>query len=510
MSLKLLDRGGRAQRRPRFAPADGASKAAWRFASRRTPKASGGVAAALRSLSLGVLFTAFGLAAHAEGWPRFLGPRGDNTSTETNLLENWSTNGPPILWEKTIGTGYSAPSIHGDSLVLHHRLGNEEIVEAMAPATGKAQWTHKYPSRFKDPFGYNNGPRGSPVLTAKRSYTLGAEGKLVCLDLADGKVIWQRDTAKDWNIPEAFFGVGSTPLLEGGRLIVMVGGQSDAGVVALDPETGQTLWENVGKKTWNGVTPIGWRMTKPYAWTGSEMLTSYASPVAATIHGRRHLFCLMRQGLVSLNPTNGAVNFQRWFQAPVNESVNAMSPVVQDDLVFISAAYSRVGSFLLRVHPDGQSFAEAWRSPENPFERDPATGGYPAPVLEMHWATPVLREGHLYAFSGRNEPDASFRCVELKTGKLTWSRDEAWAAHSARQPGVFGRGSAILADGKLIALGEGGRLGLFRPNPERCEEIGAWQVPSLRYPCWAGPVLSEKRLFLRSEDRLVCLDFARR
>jgi outer membrane protein assembly factor BamB len=454
-----------------------------------------------------VAFVPFVLSA--ADWPRFLGPNGDNTSAETNLLEGWSTNGPPILWEKSVGTGYSAPSVIGGVIVLYHRLGDEEIVAAMDATTGQTKWEHKYPSRFRDPFGYNNGPRGSPVLTSNRCYTFGAEGKLLCLNLADGAVIWQRDTAKDWNVPEAFFGVGSTPLLEGDKLIVMVGGQPDAGVVALDPATGKTVWESVGKKTWDGVTPIGWRSTKPYEWTGNEMLVSYSSPAAATIHGQRHLFCLMRQGLVSLNPTSGEVNFKRWFQCQVNESVNAMTPVVSNDLVFLSAAYYRVGSVALRVQPDGKSFAEVWRSPQNPFERS-ASGGYETPVLEIHWNTPVLLDGCLYGFSGRNEPDASFRCVELKTGKLMWSRDESWRAYSTKQPGVYGRGSAILADGKLIVLGEGGRLGMFRPNPKQPEEICAWQVPSLKFPCWAGPVLSDKKLFLRSEDRLVCVDLTKR
>lgn len=464
-----------------------------------------------RSLTRGMIVCALiGFGARGEDWPRFLGPRGDNTSSETNLIGNWGTNGPPILWEKSIGSGYSAPSLLADRLVLHHRLGNEEIVEAMDAASGKTRWRHSYPSRFVDPFGYNNGPRCTPWLTSNRCYTFGAEGKLLCLDLADGKVIWQRDTAKDWNVPEAFFGVGSTPLLEGDKLIVMVGGQPDAGVVALDAATGKTIWESVGRTTWNGVTPIGWRTTKPYEWTGSEMSASYASPVATTIHGRRQLLCLMRQGLVSLNPTNGEVNFKRWFQSPVNESVNAMCPVVSDDLVLLSTAYYRLGSVALRVSPDGRSFSEAWRDPQNPYERDPTTGDYPSPVLEVHFTTPILHNGNLYAFSGRNEPDASFRCLEFKTGKLKWTRNASWRAHSSPQPATYGRGSLILADGKLIVLGEGGRLGLFRLNPERAEEICSWQVPSLHYPCWAAPVLSQKRLFLRSEDRLVCVDLSKR
>jgi outer membrane protein assembly factor BamB len=451
------------------------------------------------------------LLCRGEDWPRFLGPRGDNTSAETNLLEKFPTNSVPIVWEKKIGTGYSAPSVRGGQVVLHHRVGGEEVIESFNAASGAATWQHAYPSRYTDPYGYNNGPRCTPLLTSNRCYTFGAEGKLLCLDRTNGKVIWQRDTAKEWNVPEAFFGVGSTPLLEGDKLIVMVGGQPNAGVVALDAATGKTIWENVGQTNWQGALTIGWRAERPYEWTGVEKQASYSSPVAATIHGQRHLFCLTRQGLVSINPTNGAVNFSRWFQSQANDSVNAMQPVVQDDLVLISGAYYRVGAMLLRVKPDGKSLEEVWRIPQHPMDARDRTedGRWKQPVLELHWTTPVLRDGFLYAFSGRNEPDATFRCVEFKTGKLIWSRDERWQPHSSPQPPVFGRGSAILADGKLFALGEGGMLGLFKPTTNQCEEISRWQVPSLHHPCWAAPVLSDKRLFLRSEDRLVCLSVGR-
>jgi hypothetical protein len=214
----------------------------------------------------------------------------------------------------------------------------------------------------------------------------------------------------------------------------------------------------------------------------------------------------MRQGLVSLDPTNGMMRFSRWFQAPVNESVNAMCPVVSGDRVLISAAYYRIGAVLLQVKPDGRSFDEVWRSPSDSVARDAVTGRLVAPALEAHWTTPVRLDGHLYAFSGRNEPDASFRCVQFGTGAVRWSRDESWRAHSVAQPLVYGRGSVILADGKLIVLGEGGKLGLFAPDPERPRELASWQAPQLHHPCWTAPVLARGRLYVRSEDRLLCLD----
>ena len=444
-----------------------------------------------------------------EDWPRFLGPRGNNTSAETGLLDRWPTNGPPLLWERQVGSGYGAPSVLGQTVVLHHRVEDEEIVESFDANTGKSLWRYRAPTRFIDPFGYNNGPRCTPLLTSNRCYTFGAEGRLSCLDVRTGKLVWERETTKDWTVPEPFFGVGSTPLLEGDKLIVMVGGQPNATIVALEPETGRTLWQNVGRSTWEGARALGWTGEKPYRWTGEEKLASYSSPVAATLYGRRQILCLTRQGLVSLNPTNGEVNFSRWFRSPVNESVNAMCPVVSDEMVLISAAYYRVGSVLLRVKPDGRSFEEAWRSPGLSAERDAGTGRLPPPVLELHWNTPVLHEGYLYAFSGRNEGDAAFRCVEFRTGKLLWSRDERWRSHSSPQPPVYGRGSAILVDQKLLVLGEGGKLGLFALNPRQPEELCSWQVPQLKYPCWTAPVLSGRRLYLRSEETLVCLDLAR-
>jgi outer membrane protein assembly factor BamB len=441
----------------------------------------------------GVWCLVFGVSALVGAdWPRFLGQNADGSSPETGLLASWPSNGVPILWEHKVGTGYSAPSVLGNRLVLHHRINDEEIVECLEVATGKPIWRYGYATHYIDPYGYNNGPRSTPLLVSNRCFAFGAEGKLTCLELDSGKLIWQRDTGSDFNVPEAFFGVGSTPLLEQGLLIVMVGGQPNSGVVAFDPDTGNTVWLSVGKANWEGVPMTGWPGEPPVRWRSFDKQASYSTPVAATIHEKRQVLCLTRQGLVSLDPKSGDVNFSFWFRSRVEDSVNAMNPIVVDDLIFISAAYYKIGSVLLRVKSDGKGVEEVWRSA----------------VLEQHWNTPIYHDGYLYAFSGRNEPDAHFRCVEFKTGKLTWDRDESWGSHSRDTPSVYGRGSAVLADGRLIVLGEGGILGMFKLNPRQPEEICRWQVPGLHPPCWAGPVLSNKRLYLRSEDRLICLDLA--
>lgn len=433
-------------------------------------------------------------ASLAADWPQFLGPTADGKSTETNLLSRFPPGGPPLVWQRDIGTGYSAPSVRAGKLILHHRVKNDEVVEAFALPRGTPLWKYAYPTSFIDPFGYNNGPRCTPLLTSNRCYTFGAEGKLLCLDLSNGKLVWQRDTQKDWEVPEAFFGVGSSPTLEGGKIIVMVGGQPNSGVVAFHPETGKTLWETVGEKNWQGQPMIGWPGARLVDWRRfrHDKQASYATPVAATVHGERLVFCLMRQGLVALDPGDGSVNFSYWFRSTADESVNAANPIVVADTVFISGAYYRVGSVLLKISADRKSVAPVWRGTS----------------LEIHWTTPIYHDGYLYAFSGRNEPDARFRCVELKTGKIMWDRDERWRRYS-EGPQTYGRGSAIMADGKLIVLGESGLLGLFKVDPREPVELARYTVPQLKYPCWAAPILADHRVYLRSEDKLLCFDFRR-
>ncbi|MCA8993505.1 MAG: PQQ-binding-like beta-propeller repeat protein [Planctomycetaceae bacterium] len=444
--------------------------------------------------------------AGAFDWPQFLGPDGTGISAETDLLDVWPQEGPPLVWEKTVGTGYSAPSVRNGMLVLHHRVKDEEIVECFDAQTGEAVWKHSYESTFTDPYGYNNGPRCSPLLTNEFCITLGAQGKLLCLKLTDGSVVWQLDLLTKYRVPEGFFGVGCTPILEGEKLIVLVGGQPNSGVVAFNFRTGKVIWENVGKRTWDGAQ-TGWDNEPEHEWDDEQMVVSYSSPIVATIHDKRHVLCLVRHGLVSLDPESGKENFHFWFRARVHESVNAARPVVVDDTIMLSAAY-RVGSALLKVKPDGNSYDVLWQDPRN---------------LLTHWSTAIYLDGCYFGFSGRHENEGELRCIDAKTGEIKWQTD-GWMksidglgqlpdgsvvnreTKEVMPWPFYGRGSAIVADGKFIVLAERGTLALVEATTEEWKEISRCKAPRMHYPSWPAPVLANGRLYLRCEDALICLD----
>ena len=389
--------------------------------------------------------------AGGEDWPNFLGPRFDGTSAETGLLESWPREGPPVQWSRPLGASYSAPVTTHGRLVLFHRLGNEEIVESVDAETGAAIWKTAYATSYVDQYGYNGGPRSSPAVEGKRVYTFGAEGKLTCLDFDTGKILWRRWINRDFQVPQNFFGVGSAPVIAGDLVLINAGGSGGASVVAVDKKTGQTVWK-----------------------TGSDG-ASYSTPVIRKIREEPLGIFLTREGLLVVETHSGRERYRYPFRSRNHLSVNAASPVVVDEYVFLSASY-RTGAVLLKMNPGGLE----------PVWQDPLAMG-------NHWATSIYHDGFVYGMDGRHEAGSRFRCLEFMTGKVRWTAEQG-----------LGRAAFILADGNLIALGERGSLALIEANPDRYQEVARAQV--LQYPCWTPPVLSHGRLYVRNETRLVCLD----
>jgi len=386
----------------------------------------------------------------AADWPWFLGPNYDGISKETGLLKTWPAEGPPIIWRRKLGSSYAPPSAAGDDLLLFHRIGNEEIVECISPNDQKLKWKFAYPTSYRDMYGYSNGTRCQPIITKEHVFTFGAEGKLHCLNRKTGEKVWGRDLNSEYKVEQNFFGVGGAPLLEGDLLLINIGGEG-AGVVALDHRTGKTVW----KATDDGA--------------------SYASPVCATINGKRLAIFFTRSGLVVTDVKTGVVQSTAKFRSRTHESVNGANPVVVGDQVLLSAAY-RTGAVLLKVKPD--SVQEVWKSM----------------VLMTHWATPIYLDGYVYGCSGRHRSNASIRCVEFKTGELIWEREDS------------DRFNMLRADGRFIILTEAGVLVLAEMSPDGYKEISRTSKPILRYPCYAPPILAKGKLYVRDETQVLCLD----
>jgi outer membrane protein assembly factor BamB len=398
-----------------------------------------------------------GLLAAALGadWPQFLGPARDGRSPETGLRTDWPGAGPPRLWRRDVGEGYSSPVVAGGRLVLFHRLGGEEVVEGLDAATGRGLWKFSYPSAYEDAFGKGDGPRATPLVAGGQVYTLGAAGVLTCLGLEDGKKLWQRPLLEEYAVRPNFFGVGGSPLLEGGLLLLNVGGRG-AGVVALDKDTGKERWR------------------------ATDHEASYASPVAATIGGARHALFFTREGLVSVDPADGRVRFTKRWRARISASVNAATPLVAGDLVFLTAAYN-TGAVLLRVK--GGAAEEVWKGDE---------------ILSCHYNTPVIHDGFLYGCDGRQDTGpVSLRCVELATGKVRWTRER------------FGCAALIAAEGNLYALDEAGELAVVACDPAGYRERARARILDAA-PCRAQPALAGGRLYARDARTLGCWDLKKK
>ncbi len=413
-------------------------------------------------------------------WSNFLGPTGDGKSPETSLLTSWSPMGPPVVWDKEIGTSYGAPTVSQGRLFMFDLHDGSARLTCMNSETGDELWRFEYPTDYEDLYGYSNGPRTCPVVDGNRVYVFGPEGMLHCVAVADGKLLWRIDTATKFHVVQNFFGVGSAPVVEGELLIVQIGGSA--------PGRARTLLDTRDPVQGNGSGIVAFnKWTGEVAYQITDELASYTTPTLATVNGRRWCFTFARGGLIGFEPLTGTVDFHYPWRSKKFESVNASNPVVVDDLVFISETYG-LGSSLLKVHPGG--YTVLWKDSERRRNK----------VMQLHWNTAIHHEGYLYGYSGRHSRGCELRCVELRTGKVIWSHR------------VHERGSLLYADGHFISLGEFGTLTLIRLTPEKLKVVSKVLLVDdrgeerIRYPAWAAPVLSNGLLYLRGKDRLVCLD----
>jgi outer membrane protein assembly factor BamB len=377
------------------------------------------------------------------------GPNRDGHSTETKLNWNWPKEGPPVAWTKDIGHGWAGPVVVGDTLLLFHRVEDEEILAALEPATGKEKWTAKYRTRYRDDFMFDDGPRATPLVADGKVSTLGANGDLHAWELATGKKLWGKNVRDDYKADKGFFGVACSPIVVGGKLLVNAGGKG-AGVVAFEPATGKEVWK------------------------ATDDPASYSSPTAAEIDGKTAAVFLTRFGLRVLDPANGKVMYELAWRPRLDASVQAATPLVWKDEIFLTVSYS-TGAVVARLK--GGELTEVWANDKS---------------LSSQYNTPVRVGDYLYGLHGRSDVGtAQLRCVEWKTGNVKWSEAN------------FGVASLVAVDGGLLALSESGDLVRFDASPDGYKERGRSTI--LTKPTRAAPALADGRFFARDGTKLVCV-----
>lgn len=388
------------------------------------------------------------LTGLAEEWPGWLGPRRDGTSAET--IAPWRES-PKVLWKTPVGEGHSSPVVAGGLVLLHTRvLGkNAELLTARDSRTGTTVWAAE---TERDPFenAFGTGPRATPATGSGKVVSQGVTGILVCRDLKTGKELWKMDTLRKFEAKNLYFGVSSSPLIDGDRVFVMVGGK-EAGMVCLSLVDGKTLWKSVDDRA------------------------SYSSPVLTGEGARRRLIVLTQAGVLALDPLTGKQDWKYPLVDRLNES--STTPVILgDSIMAASVTYGAVG-----LTPAPGQPAVAWKNGS----------------LTCYFSTPVPTKSgsEVLTVTGRLLPPPSsvLRCVEATTGKELWSRQSVGKYHAALMR---------LADGRFLMHDDFGNISLFEATREEFRELAKARVCGAT---WAHPALSEGILYMRDEKELIAL-----
>ena len=372
-------------------------------------------------------------------WPQYRGPSRDGISAEKGWLGTWPANGPKVLWKTSVGTGFSSMAVTNGRVFTMGNQGEQDIVFCLDAGSGRVIWKHTYPSP-KSPNSYEGGPNATPTVDGNAVYTFSKQGQLFCLDAESGKAIWSK-TAADFNANPPGWGYSGSPLVVG-NLVIAEYGARGATLVALDKATGDVVWKS-------GNDGPGYSSPVPFNWKGVPYVAGFNA-----------------FGLVVYNVADGKELYR--FPWKTAHDVNAATPIVSGDKVFISSGYN-TGCALLQITKDNPVL---WKNRN----------------MRNHFNASVLYDGHIYGFD-----EAELKCLDGATGEEVWS-----------QRGL-GKGSLMAADGKLIVLSERGELVIAQASPDRFQELSRAQI--LGGKCWTMPVLSGGRVYARNADGdLVCVD----
>jgi len=400
-----------------------------------------------RDAVLAVAAALVGLTAPAGDWPQFRGPNRDGAAPGAKLPEVWPKE-LRVRWRAPLGEGFSSPAVAAGKVFVISGEGNEEVARCLEAGSGRELWRRAYAARYRSSWG--GGPRVTPTVDGDRVYTIGGTGEMHCLSTANGAPAWRIAFKEAFHFRVPTYGCASSPLVDGDRLLVHVGGTRGDSVVALDKRTGKVIWKALDD-------PPG-----------------YASPIlvpASKVTGPRQLVVFSESGLASVDPGSGAL-FWRYPWTTSYEQ-NIATPILQGRLLLVT---SLSGTAVLRLGvADGKPVvAELWRRP--------------TPIT--HFSCPVADNGFLYLPHGRR---TDLRCIAIADGRECWRAD---------LPGRQ-RAGMVLADAKLLIYTDRGRLLVADASPDGFRKRAEYALAGRN---WVPPILANGCLFLRDEGSLQCVE----
>lgn len=382
-------------------------------------------------------------------WPQFRGPNRDNISPDKGLLARWPDNGPKLNWQASgLGEGYSSVSVARGKIYTMGTKGDEEMVHALNPETGKVLWSTPTEGRTYKDGGQGNGPRGTPTVDEDRVYALGANGDLICLGAEKGERIWQKNILEEYGAGNITWGISESVLVDGNNVICTPGGR-DGTIVAIDKYTGRGVWKCVV----DGAPKAAYSSVLPIEFEGERIYVNYVHTAVIAIRAK--------DGKLLWGSPESA-----------NDVANCSTQLYADGMVFSASGYGK-GCAMFKL----------------------AKGGYPKLAYankEMinHHGGMVLLDGFVYGTD-----DQALKCVDLKSGKTAW-KDRS-----------VGKGSLTYADGHLYLRGENGKVALCKATNSGYEELGRFDPPNRSdRPAWAHPVVCGGKFYLRDMDTLVAYD----
>jgi len=406
-----------------------------------------------RSLLLLALVCSTTLAAD---WPQWRGPNRDGVSAEKGLLAQWPEGGPPLIWQaKSIGDGYSTPAVIGDRLYVISNEGTEdEYVQCLSTADARQLWR-----KHIGTVGPNQGPqypgsRSTTTVDGKQLYALGSNGDLACLDTASGEVRWAKNVRTDFGGVPGKWAYSESPLVDGDKVVVTPGG-AEATIVALDKNSGETIWKCAIPE-------------------GGE--AGYASSSVVDSCGVKQYVQFLAKGLVGVDAKDGKFLW-RYDRTAQGSPANIPTPVASSELIYSAASRSGGGLVKLAAKGDAIEAEQVYFEPKMPS----SIGGS------------VVVDGYLYGTNSQG-----LMCVEFATGKVKW------------QDRSVGAASVLEAEGRLYVNGDLGDVALVEVNPEKYVEKGRIKLPDQpergRSKAWAYPVLANGKLYIRDLGSLWCYD----